>query len=94
MIDFATGRRRETDEGTGVVTGGEGFIGSHLVERLVADGRRVRVLAVLQRLRARGWLDASPVHGDVEIMPGDVRDGDRVRAGGRRAATSCSTSPR
>jgi nucleoside-diphosphate-sugar epimerase len=57
-----------------LVTGGSGFIGSHLVERLVADGHNVRVLQ--QR-------DASPKHGfladlGVETVHGDIRAGDDV----------------
>ncbi len=59
-----------------LVTGGEGFIGSHLVEQLVRDGHDVRVLAYYNAFGNRGWLDETA--GDVEIMFGDVRDGDRV----------------
>jgi NAD dependent epimerase/dehydratase len=58
------------------VTGGEGFIGSHLVERLVRDGHDVRVLAYYNAFGSRGWLD--DIEGDVEIVFGDVRDADRV----------------
>jgi NAD dependent epimerase/dehydratase len=59
-----------------LVTGGEGFIGSHLVERLVRDGVEVRVLAYYNAFGQRGWLD--DVKGDIEILFGDVRDSDRV----------------
>jgi NAD dependent epimerase/dehydratase len=61
-----------------LVTGGEGFIGSHLVERLVADGAQVRVLPYYNSFGRWGWLDDSDVRDDVEIVPGDVRDADRV----------------
>ena len=59
-----------------LVTGGEGFIGSTLVERLLADGHDVRVLAYYNAFGHRGWLDE--VKGDVEFLAGDVRDADRV----------------
>jgi NAD dependent epimerase/dehydratase len=59
------------------VTGGEGFIGSHLVERLVREGASVRVLALYNPFGRYGWLDPE-VHPDVELLPGDVRDGERV----------------
>jgi NAD dependent epimerase/dehydratase len=59
-----------------LVTGGEGFIGSHLVERLVTEGAEVRVLSYYNAFGARGWLDELGV--DVEVLPGDVRDYDRV----------------
>jgi NAD dependent epimerase/dehydratase len=60
-----------------LVTGGEGFIGSHLTERLVRAGARVRVLALYNPFGAYGWLDPE-VHPDVELVPGDVRDAERV----------------
>lgn len=61
-----------------LVTGGEGFIGSHLVEELVRQGADVRVLALYDPFGRYGWLGSSDVAGDVEILPGDVRDAERV----------------
>ena len=63
------------------VTGGDGFIGSHLVERLVADGHRVRAMALYSAFGTRGWLDDLPaeVMADVEVVSGDVRDPRAVR---------------
>jgi NAD dependent epimerase/dehydratase len=69
-----------TGEWSGVrvcVTGGEGFIGSHLVERLVREGASVRVLALYNPFGRYGWLDPQ-VHTEVELLPGDVRDPERV----------------
>ncbi|HVE94137.1 MAG TPA: SDR family NAD(P)-dependent oxidoreductase [Acidimicrobiales bacterium] len=62
-----------------LVTGGEGFIGSHLVERLVGEGASVRVLAYYNSFGTAGWLDESPVRDTVEILHGDVRDAGRVQ---------------
>ncbi|MGZ8749562.1 MAG: NAD-dependent epimerase/dehydratase family protein, partial [Pseudonocardia sp.] len=39
------------------VTGAEGFIGSHLVERLVRHGQRVRAMVLYNSFDSRGWLD-------------------------------------
>ena len=73
---------------TVLVTGGEGFIGSHLVEQLVAEGANVRVLAYYNPFGHWGWLDAVRAGGiEVELMPGDIRDGDRVT----RAVDGCDT---
>lgn len=60
-----------------LVTGGEGFIGSHLTERLVREGAEVRVLALYNPFGRYGWLDPD-VHTSVELLPGDVRDAERV----------------
>lgn len=60
-----------------LVTGGEGFIGSHLTERLVREGAEVRVLALYNPFGWYGWLDPE-VHTSVELLPGDVRDAERV----------------
>jgi NAD dependent epimerase/dehydratase len=60
-----------------LVTGGEGFIGSHLTERLVREGADVRVLGLYNPFGRYGWLDPD-VHTEVELVPGDVRDAERV----------------
>jgi NDP-hexose 4,6-dehydratase len=58
------------------VTGADGFIGSHLVEALVADGARVRAMVLYNAFGSFGWLDslAPDVAAAVDIVPGDVRD--------------------
>ncbi len=60
-----------------LVTGGEGFIGSTLVEKLVIEGAQVRVLAHYNLFGNYGWLDPE-IHREVEVLPGDVRDAERV----------------
>ncbi|HYH23013.1 MAG TPA: NAD-dependent 4,6-dehydratase LegB [Azospirillum sp.] len=59
-----------------LVTGAEGFIGSHLVEALVARGGAVRAMVQYNSFGHRGWLDTLPEKTlkNVEIVPGDVRD--------------------
>ncbi|MBD0735071.1 GDP-mannose 4,6-dehydratase [Streptomyces sp. CBMA29] len=63
------------------VTGAEGFIGSHLVEALVASGRRVRAMVQYNSFSSHGWLDvlAPDVLDRVEVVLGDVRDSGSVR---------------
>jgi NAD dependent epimerase/dehydratase len=61
------------------VTGAGGFIGSHLAERLVEEGARVRALVHYNALGARGWLDESPLAKDMEIIAGDITDAWSVR---------------
>lgn len=60
------------------VTGAEGFIGSHLVETLVARGDRVRAMVQYNSFNSWGWLEGLPPEtmAAVEVMPGDVRDPD------------------
>ncbi len=60
-----------------LVTGGEGFIGSTLVERLVREGADVRALVHYNPFGRAGWLDPE-THREVEVLPGDVRDAERV----------------
>jgi NAD dependent epimerase/dehydratase len=63
------------------VTGAEGFIGSHLVEALVASGRRVRAMVQYNSFASHGWLEllAPDVLDRVEVVLGDVRDSGSVR---------------
>jgi NAD dependent epimerase/dehydratase len=57
-----------------LVTGADGFIGSHLVEMLVARGHRVRALAQYNSFNAWGWLEDVGCKNDIEVVCGDVRD--------------------
>lgn len=62
------------------VTGAEGFIGSHLVEALVARGMRVRAMVLYNAFNSWGWLESLPAEElkRVEVVPGDVRDNRSV----------------
>jgi dTDP-glucose 4,6-dehydratase len=67
-------------DGTRVlVTGAGGFIGSHLAERLVKEGARVRALVRYTSHGSWGWLEDSSVRDDMEVVAGDVRDPEFVR---------------
>jgi len=57
-----------------LVTGAGGFIGSHLTERLVALGARTRALVRYTSTGTAGWLNASPVRGEIEVVAGDITD--------------------
>jgi len=63
-----------------LVTGAGGFIGSHLVERLVGLGAAVRAFVHYRGDGSWGWLDDSPVKDAVEVVAGDVRDSETVVA--------------
>ncbi|MGB0670848.1 MAG: GDP-mannose 4,6-dehydratase [Rhodospirillales bacterium] len=70
-----------------LVTGAGGFIGSHLTEVLLARGTEVRAMVHYNALGSRGWLDQVAAVHDLEVLAGDVQDGDFVR----RAMTGCDT---
>ncbi len=57
-----------------LVTGADGFIGSHLSEQLVKAGCKVRVLTLYNSFNNWGWLENSPYQKDMEIVSGDIRD--------------------
>jgi NAD dependent epimerase/dehydratase len=70
-----------------LVTGGDGFIGSHLVESLVRQGYEVRAFVQYNSFSSWGWLDkcADDVKGQFEVFSGDIRDPNGVN----KAVKSC-----
>ena len=63
-----------------LVTGAGGFIGSHLTELLVKKGYDVKAFVHYNSSNKWGWLDASDVKNNVEVITGDIRDMDSVYA--------------
>ena len=57
-----------------LVTGADGFIGSHLVEMLHENGFKVRALAQYNSFNNWGWLEDINCQKDIEIIAGDIRD--------------------
>lgn len=70
-----------------LVTGAGGFIGSHLTERLVRDGKRVRAFVHYNASGSLRWLERSPVLKDIEVVAGDIRDYDSVSNAVKGATT-------
>lgn len=64
-----------------LVTGADGFIGSHLVEELVKRGEKVRAFAYYNSFNTWGWLDTLPkeILNEIDVFTGDVRDPNGVR---------------
>ncbi|SHL92934.1 NAD-dependent 4,6-dehydratase LegB [Mucilaginibacter sp. OK098] len=64
-----------------LVTGADGFIGSHLVEQLLQEGCSVRAFTYYNSFNSWGWLDTFPpeVLSKIEIFTGDIRDPNGVR---------------
>ena len=67
-----------TDTGLDLVTGGGGFIGSHLVDRLLADGRQVRVIDNFEVGNPRN-LEQHKDNASLEVMVADIRDRDAIK---------------
>jgi dTDP-glucose 4,6-dehydratase len=65
-----------------LVTGADGFIGSHLVETMVRRGFNVRAMVLYNSFDSWGWLDDSPreIRDAIEVVAGDIRDNGFVRA--------------
>jgi NAD dependent epimerase/dehydratase len=72
-----------------LITGADGFIGSHLTEALVRQGYDVRAFVLYNSFNSWGWLDrcAEDVRGKFEIFLGDIRDPNGVRT----AMKGCDT---
>jgi NAD dependent epimerase/dehydratase len=62
-----------------LVTGAGGFIGSHLVERLVELGARTRAFVHYNSMGTWGWLDHSLLKEELEVIAGDITDRDSIR---------------
>jgi NAD dependent epimerase/dehydratase len=57
-----------------LVTGADGFIGSHLTEALLDKGCKVKALSFYNSFNYWGWLEDIPAHPNLEIVTGDIRD--------------------
>lgn len=70
-----------------LITGADGFIGSHLTEELVRQGHTVRAFVLYNSFNSWGWLDqcAADVKGRIEVFSGDIRDPHGVKM----AMTGC-----
>lgn len=64
-----------------LVTGADGFIGSHLVEKLIDEGHKVKAFVYYNSFNSWGWLDSFPKEKlkQIEIFAGDIRDPNGVR---------------
>lgn len=64
-----------------LVTGADGFIGSHLTEELVRRGHNVRAFVLYNSFNSWGWLDESPkdIRAHLDVFAGDIRDPNGVR---------------
>lgn len=64
-----------------LITGADGFIGSHLTEALVQAGHKVRAFVMYNSFNTWGWLDTLPkeILANVEVFAGDIRDPNGVR---------------
>lgn len=64
-----------------LITGADGFIGSHLTEQLVRSGYLVRAFVLYNSFNTWGWLDGCPadISGKFEVFVGDIRDPNGVK---------------
>jgi NAD dependent epimerase/dehydratase len=69
------------ENSTVLVTGADGFIGSHLTEALVRRGYKVRAFVYYNSFNSWGWLDhcGEDVKGKFEVIAGDIRDPHGVK---------------
>lgn len=66
---------------TVLVTGADGFIGSHLTEELVRKGEKVKAFCYYNSFGTWGWIDTLPkeIKDEIEVFTGDIRDPNGVR---------------
>ena len=62
-----------------LITGADGFIGSHLTERLAKEGAIVKALSQYNSFNNWGWLEDVDCKNDIEVLSGDVRDSNYIR---------------
>lgn len=62
-----------------LITGADGFIGSHLTELLLENGYKVRALSYYNSFNYWGWLEDIPANPNLEIVCGDIRDPHYVK---------------
>lgn len=64
-----------------LVTGADGFIGSHLTEELVKQGYKIKAFSYYNSFNSWGWLDKLPkdILKEIEVFTGDIRDSNGVR---------------
>ena len=64
-----------------LITGADGFIGSHLVEALINEGCKVRAFVYYNSFNSWGWLDTLPkdLLKNIDVFSGDIRDPNGVR---------------
>ena len=64
-----------------LITGADGFIGSHLTELLVKEGYNVRAFVCYNSFNSYGWLDtiSNEMKNKIDFFPGDIRDPNGVR---------------
>lgn len=72
-----------------LVTGADGFIGSHLVEALMDEGHEVKAFVYYNSFNSWGWLDTLPKNKlkNIEVFAGDIRDPNGVRTAMKGADT-------
>ena len=68
MINYKTTSKRV------LVTGADGFIGSHLTEALLAKGYCVKALSQYNSFNYWGWLEEIPANKNLQVVSGDIRD--------------------
>ena len=71
----------ELKDKTVLITGADGFIGSHLTQRLLEEGCKVRAFVYYNSFNSWGWIDTFPkeLKNRLEIFAGDIRDPNGVR---------------